>query len=724
MATAEGCPVSGNPESTDYGSYLDVEGLLATQRPRTTVPDEYLFIITHQALELWFAEALHEIDQITRQLAEDRLTAARHGVLRLHHIVRLWMSHLDVLDTMPATEFAAFRGELGRASGLQSGQFRELELASGATTDGVMRIARAVGSADARLRERTTRVSLREAFLEYLERAGLTPGALYEAGGPPTEVRALADDLVDYDLLFNQWRYRHCLLVMHAIGFSPGTGGSSGFTYLKKTLDHWFFPELWSARGMPDKTQRSSPPLVVMLDGSVAADRGLLGGKGWGLQQMSELGIPVPPAFTLTTAACHQFYAAGHRMPERTWEQVLEHLEALERRTGARFGSTPPLLVSVRSGAPVSMPGMMDTMLNVGLTPAAIEWLREAGAEPELIAELVETRKEHGVPADRAEALDQLKAGISMVFESWHSDRAKVYRGANGIPDELGTGVTVQAMVFGNRDARSGTGVYITRNPITGEPIPFGEWLARAQGEELVSGKRTPDPLSALNEQQPEVYRQLVTIGRRLERSRRSVLEIEFTVESGVLYLLQVRDSSASGHAAAHWAVDLVHEGLIDIGEALSRVPAEWQPVAATTVGAGGAVARGLGVSQGIASGYVVDDADEAADLAEQGKPVVLARPTTSPHDIHGFLVAEAVITERGGSTSHAAVVGRQIGLPCVVGCGDGVIDRLRGKLVTVDGTRGTVHEGSASRDSVPETRHSSQIECLLRWRSDAVVAP
>ncbi|SDY99928.1 Tryptophan 2,3-dioxygenase [Amycolatopsis xylanica] len=704
--------------ATEYGSYLDVDSLLEHVKPRTSVPDEYLFIVTHQALELWFAEALHEIDQITGHLAEDRVTAARNGLLRLHRIVALWMAHMDVLDTMPSTEFAAFRGDLGGASGMQSGQFRELELASGATTDGVMRIAHAVGSADARITERTTRVSLREAFLELVERAGQTVRGLYEAGGPPTELRALADDLVEYDLLFSQWRYRHCLMVMRAIGFSPGTGGSSGFTYLKKTLENWFFPELWSARRMSDNTQDGSP-LVVMLDGSVAADRGLLGGKGWGLQQMGELGIPVPPAFTLTTAACHQFYASGNQVSDALWAEVLEHLEALERRTGARFGATPPLLVSVRSGAPVSMPGMMDTLLNVGLTPAAVDWLRTSGAEESLLTELVDSQEE--LPADREEALAQLKVAVSRVFESWHSDRAQVYREANGIPDGLGTGVTVQAMVFGNRDARSGTGVYMTRNPITGEPVPFGEWLARAQGEELVSGKRTPEPLTALNDQQPEVYRQLVTIGKRLERSRRSVLEIEFTVESGVLYLLQVRDSSASGLAAAHWAVDLVHEGLIDIQEALSRVPADWEPAVSGGSGLGGEVARGLGVSQGIATGYVVDSADEAADLAEAGKPVVLARPTTSPHDIHGFLVAAAVITERGGSTSHAAVVGRQIGLPCVVGCGDGVIENLVGKLVTVDGTRGTVHEGEAA--VAGESRHSTQIECLLRWRSEAVAA-
>lgn len=734
-----GCPVRGardeaGPAPTDYAAYLDVESLLERARPRTDVPDEVLFIVTHQALELWFAEALHEIDRVIAQLAEGRLTEARHGMRRLHLVVRLWMSHMDVLDTMPTSEFNAFRGALGRASGLQSSQFRELELASGLRSATVMRIAQAVGSADRRVQARAGAPSLRTAFLEVLERSGTSARALYRSADPTSESWALAEDLVEYDVHVNQWRYRHYLLVLRAIGSAPGTGGSNGAGYLAKTLDSWFFPELWSARSMQETTIGTGPPRVVLLDGPVPADRSLLGGKGWGLREMSERGIPVPPAFTLTTAACLDFYAAGHRLPDDVWAQVLDHLVVLERQTGARFGGSPPLLVSVRSGAPVSMPGMMDTLLNVGLTPDGTEALRQSGAEPALLEELARSQQEacaecgvavpdaHGEDG-RAQALEQLHTSVEVVFRSWHSDRAQVYRLANGIPDDMGTAVTVQAMVFGNRDDRSGTGVYVTRDPVSGDRVPFGEWLPRAQGEDLVSGLRTPQPLEALHDRLPEAYRQLVTFGARLERLRRSVLEIEFTVESGVLHLLQVRDASGSDQAMVHWAVDLVHEGLIDISEALSRIPSSWDPAAPSSgAGHGEPLARGLGVSPGVATGYVVDSADEAADLADEGRPVVLVRPTTSPHDISGFLVAAAVVTERGGSTSHAAVVGRQMGLPCVVGCGAGAVERLRGRLVTVDGTRGVVHEGPA--ELVPQrTERSAQVESLLRWRS-AAAAP
>lgn len=710
--------------TSPYSDYLGLPELLGLQRPRTDVPDEYLFIVTHQALELWFAEALHEIDQVIDAMGHDRLTAARHGVRRLHRIVRLWLAHIDVLDTMPAREFAAFRPALGNASGLQSGQFRELELASGLALDGVLRIARAVGSDDVNVRRRAGNASLRRAFLDLLDRAGTTVSRLYRPEAPDDEVRALAEDLVEYDMLFSQWRYRHYLMVLHAIGVAPGTAGSEGFSYLRKTLDKWFFPELWSARSMSEKPPPAAVPLVVPLDGSVTADRAVLGGKGWGLQQMNQLGIPVPPAFTLTTRACEDYFLHDRELTDEVWTQVLGQLEMLERRSGLRFGTSPSLLVSVRSGAPVSMPGMMDTILNVGLTHASADWqveqlsapLREAFPDlPTLVA--------FDAEGCRAEALAQLRSAICRIFDSWHSDRARTYRQANGIPDDLGTAVTVQAMVFGNRDELSGTGVYMTRNPITGEAAPFGEWLPRAQGEDLVAGKRTPLPLAELGEQQPEVHRQLIAIGQRLERAHRNVLEIEFTVESGELFLLQARNSSSSAVAAVHWAVDLVHEGLIDISEALSRVPADWLPSttedAAVDASATDPVATGLGVSPGFATGWVVDDADEAGDFADIGKPVILARPTTSPHDIHGFLVAAAVITERGGSTSHAAVVSRQIGLPCVVGCGDGVVKKLLGKFVSVDGSTGAVYEGDLTtwrKAAAP----SPQIECLLRWRSES----
>ncbi|MGP4115090.1 PEP/pyruvate-binding domain-containing protein, partial [Streptomyces sp. 4N509B] len=312
--------------------------------------------------------------------------------------------------------------------------------------------------------------------------------------------------------------------------------------------------------------------LTVPLDGSVPADRNLLGGKGWGLLRMHQLGLPVPPAFTLTTAACRRYVEHGDRVPDELWDRVRAELAVLEQRTGSRLGGPPPLLVSVRSGAPVSMPGMMDTVLNVGRTP----------------------------PRERA--LEELRAAVCRVFDSWRGDRARAYRAAHGIPDDLGTAVTVQAMVFGDRDDRSGTGVYVTRDPVTGEPAPFGEWLPRAQGEELVGGRTTPRPLAELRRALPEVYERLLGFGRRLERAHRDVLEIEFTVESGVLHLLQARTSTSTPLAAARWAVDLVREGVITIPQALARVDVE-RAASPRAVGVGGSWARVVATGVGVAPG-------------------------------------------------------------------------------------------------------------------------
>jgi pyruvate,orthophosphate dikinase len=375
-------------------------------------------------------------------------------------------------------------------------------------------------------------------------------------------------------------------------------------------------------------------PLVVTLDGSAPDDRDLLGGKAFGLQRMHRLGAPVPPAFALTTRACEDYLSDG--LSDPLWELVLDHLSALEARVGARFGGSPPLLVSVRSGSPVSMPGMMDTVLGVGAT-----------------------RFPYG----------ELRSAIGRVFESWHGARARTYRRANAIPETLGTAVVVQAMVFGDLDERSGTGVHLTRDPITGEPVPYGEWLAQARGERLVSGVCTPQPIEVLARDLPQVYEQLVEWGRRLDSHFGKALEIEFTVQSGALHLLQMRASTGSPEPTAR------------------------RDAPATTQHAVGTPLRtGIGVSAGVATGLVVDDADEAVDLAETGVAVILARPTTSVHDINGFLAATGVVTERGGSTSHAAVVARQLGLPCVVGCGEGMVAALRGRLVTIDGATGKVH--------------------------------
>jgi pyruvate,orthophosphate dikinase len=718
-------------EPLNYTSYLDLDGLLDHQRPHTDVPDEYLFIVTHQALELWFAEALHEIDQITDDLAADRLAEAGRKVRRLCRIIELCDGHLDVLDTMPAREFAEFRPALGSASGLQSRQFRELELASGMAERDVLRIANAVGAAGPRLYDRTRQPSLRQAFGHFLARANTTVRQVYLADDARAEeIRAFAETLVEYDIAFNRWRYRHYLLVLHAIGgVSPGTAGSTGARYLRDSTNNWFFPEIWSARSMAEDTLAPTAPLTVPLDGSVSADRTLLGGKGWGLQQMHQLDIPVPPAFTITTRACRQYFAQGNTISDGLWTEVLEQVELLERRTGTRFGGTPPLLVSVRSGAPVSMPGMMDTLLNVGLTEAALAWLgterqapglrdaltAQAGAVPMFAASSVSAR-EH--------ALRELRTAITRIFDSWHSERARVYRAANHVSDDLGTAVTVQAMVLGNLDERSGTGVYVTRDPVTGAPEPFGEWLPQAQGEDLVSGSRTPQPLARLRAAMPEQYEQLVGFGQLLERAQRNVLEIEFTIESGTLYLLQVRNSSSSPAAAARWAVDLVREGLIDISEALARVPEPQRQTMGLAAGELTVLAQGIGVSPGIRAGRVAGSAEEVEDLVDMGEAALLARSTTSTHDIHGFLAAEGVITEHGGSTSHAAVVARQLGLPCVVGCGDGTVAKLAGQVVTIDGGTGRIYAGDIVADeaAVPESGDGTPdpFTVLSRWRTEA----
>lgn len=469
-------------------------------------------------------------------------------------------------------------------------------------------------------------------------------------------------------------------------------------------------------------------PLVIPLDGSIEADRSLLGGKAWGLQYMHRIGMPVPPAFTLTTRACAHYFDAGQKVSEQLWSAVLEQIDALERNTGSRLGGVPPLTVSVRSGAPVSMPGMMDTLLNVGQTRGGSAWatrVRNAASSQESLF-----ARQTSAPAlaperepERAAALQDLRTAISRIFDSWHSDRAKLYRHAHGIASDLGTSVTIQAMVMGDLDNNSGTGVYVTRNPLNGVPLPYGEWLPVAQGEQLVSGQRTPQPLTELQAALPDVYAQLLSYGQILERAHRNVLEIEFTVEAGTLYLLQARTSSSSPAAAARWAVDFVRERRISVDEALRRVPdGVADEVAGISAELLSPLAEGFGVSSGVRAGRVVRTAHEAEDLADRGESVVLARPTTSPHDLPGFLAADAVITERGGSTSHAAVVARQLGLPCVVGCGEGTVDRLAGALVTVDAGAGRVYAGDVVPHVGSDAGGPADIEHpsvqLARWRA------
>lgn len=309
---------------------------------------------------------------------------------------------------------------------------------------------------------------------------------------------------------------------------------------------------------------------------------------------------------------------------------------------------------------------------------------------------------------------------MGAVFRSWFSERAVAYRRRHEITDLVGTAVTVQAMVFGNRDADSGTGVLFSRNPNNGEPGLFGEWLARAQGEEVVSGERTPQPLSALADTQPRNHDALVRFARILEDDHRDMVDVEFTIESGRLYVLQARGGKRAPLAAARIAVDMADEGLIDRATALARVTPDQarhlEERGGVTVG-GDELARGLGASPGIGVGIAVTDTDEALRLADEGKPVVLVRPTTSPEDVPAMFAAAAVVTEHGGGTSHAALVCREIGLPCVVGCGDGTVRALDGRPVTVDGTLGVVLAGerTAERGQAPD----ESVRTLTSWAAE-----
>ena len=491
---------------------------------------------------------------------------------------------------------------------------------------------------------------------------------------------------------------------------------------------------------------------VLMLDGRGATPRELVGGKALSIARMRALGLPVPPAFVLTTAACREYFAGGGTLPDGLMAEVRDSLRLLESVTGRRFGGDDrPLLVSVRSGAPVSMPGMMDTVLNLGIndrTEAALARetasaafardthrrfadlftrivLRAAHLPLEATAAPEQWRREilaAGGVALPEDPWQQLEQAIRAVFESWNGRRAKRYRQHHGISDEIGTAVTIQAMVFGNSGQDSGTGVLFSRNPLTGEPSPYGEYLPCAQGEDVVSGSHTPLGLEALRDAHPACHAELLQACRTLERENGDVQDIEFTVERGRLYLLQSRAAKRSPAAAVRCAIDLVAEGLIPPNAALARVSAEQvrlllRPRLDPGVDPGQleVLATGEAASPGVGVGVVVTDADEAERVAETGERVVLARPTTSPEDVHGMLVADAVITERGGSTSHAAVVSRQLGVACVVGCGDASLASLAGRVVTVDGGAGRIYAGAVPVQH-PDEEADPALTRLAEW--------
>ena len=508
--------------------------------------------------------------------------------------------------------------------------------------------------------------------------------------------------------------------------------------------------------------------------------RALLGGKGAGVAEMTRAGLPVPPGFTITTEACLAFLKAKGSFPGGMLEEVRQHLAALEQRSGKRLGDeSDPLLVSVRSGAAFSMPGMMDTVLNLGLNRSTLEGLAAKtgdrrfafdayrrfiqmygrivlGIEVELFdAELekakqaAKTTTDADLSAGALEKLagkfhaivekhtgepfpedpwDQMTKAIAAVFDSWNGRRAIAYREYNHIPHDLGTAVNVQAMVFGNMGQDSGTGVAFTRDPATGERRIFGEYLLNAQGEDVVAGIRTPQPIATLEKSLPEVYRDFAQIAERLEQHYRDVQDMEFTIERGKLYMLQTRTAKRTAAAAVKIAVDMVGEKLISKEDALRRVePAQVDHLLHRAIDPKAAVrvlATGLAASPGAATGAAVFDADRAEAMAKQGKQVILVRIETNPDDVHGMIAAEGVLTSRGGRTSHAAVVARGMGKPCVAGTenlnvdlarrrfeADGVVVK-EGDVFTIDGSTGRVIEGTVA---TIEAGVSGDLERLLQ---------
>jgi pyruvate, orthophosphate dikinase len=487
--------------------------------------------------------------------------------------------------------------------------------------------------------------------------------------------------------------------------------------------------------------------------------RELLGGKGVGLAEMTRLGIPVPAGFTITTDACRAYMREGG-LPAGLDDEVGEHIARLEQATGKRFGDkSDPLLVSVRSGAAVSMPGMMDTILNVGLNDVAVGGLASATGNEEfafdcyrrLIQMYGETvddvsfeRGENDVERLKAayrrqtgndfpqDAREQLRRAIIAVFDSWRSPRAQVYRRTYDIPDDIGTAVNVVQMVFGNKGERSATGVCFTRDPSTGEQGVYGEYLVNAQGEDVVAGIRTPQPVEEMRERLPDAYDQLLETMARLEHHYRDMQDIEFTIEDGKLYLLQTRSAKRTAAAALKAAVDMSGEGLITQEEAIARIdPGQLDqllhpmldPKAEFEV-----AARGLNASPGAASGHIVLDADTAEDRGNAGEAVILVRWETTPDDIHGLIQAKGVLTAHGGMTSHAAVVARGMGKPCVAGCEGleidvdartirvGGHDLREGDTITIDGATGRVIVGAVAL--VPP-QINEDFETVLGWADD-----
>lgn len=516
-----------------------------------------------------------------------------------------------------------------------------------------------------------------------------------------------------------------------------------------------------------------------------ASMRDLLGGKGANLAEMTNIGLPVPPGFTITTEACIAYLKQGEQFPEGMWEQTVEAMRQLGDKMGRQFGNnSDPLLVSVRSGAKFSMPGMMDTILNLGLNDEAVQALAARSGDERfawdayrrlvqmfgkvvmdidgaLFEELIgRIKEEEGVSTDPEispqgwqkvtqwfkelieeesgqefpqDAWKQLELAVEAVFKSWNGKRAVDYRNATGISHDLGTAVNVVAMVFGNVGWDSGSGVAFTRNPSTGEKDLYGEYLLNAQGEDVVSGARTPADIHHLADELPEAWQALLEISDRLERHYRNMQDMEFTIENGKLWMLQTRNGKRTAAAEVKIAVDMVKEGLISPEEAVSRVEAfqidqllhpRFDEDAVKKVGV---LTKGLNASPGAAVGRVYFDADTAEERAKAGEAVILVRPETTPDDVHGMLAAKGILTQHGGATSHAAVVARQLGKPCVAGCEDIKINLKElkfevdgtvvseGDVISLDGATGRVFLGVLPTVA-PSFDEQPELQQILEW--------
>jgi pyruvate,orthophosphate dikinase len=536
----------------------------------------------------------------------------------------------------------------------------------------------------------------------------------------------------------------------------------------------------------------SAPKWVYTFEEGSAEMRDLLGGKGAGLAEMTRIGLPVPYGFTITTEACNEFLAVGEKLPAGLWEQVETAMDDLARKAGRKFGDTEdPLLVSVRSGAKFSMPGMMDTVLNLGLNDQSVEGLARLtnnprfawdayrrlvqmygrvvmGVEGALFEGIIEkAREEAGVATDPEMSTEdwqkvtrqfkelikhetgrdfpqspeeQLYGAVEAVFRSWNGKRAVDYRNAMGISHDLGTAVNIVLMVFGNVGTDSGSGVAFTRNPANGDKALYGEYLFNSQGEDVVSGARTPIPVADLKREDPQVYTSLADIAEKIERHYTDMQDIEFTVERNKLWMLQTRTGKRTAASAVKIAVDMVQEGLIDKATAVRRISPDQldqllhprfddrSRMAAEAEGR--LLARGLNASPGAAVGVAAFDADTAEEWGKSGRSVILIRPETNPDDVHGMLASKGILTQHGGATSHAAVVARGIGLPCVAGCEALRVDVDKrqatvnsavikeGDVISIDGGTGEVFSGElATIEAALEEQEDLQI--LLSWADE-----